>query len=90
MDLIDAVVATGIATYLASAALLLARAIRGPTLFDRILAVDALSYDLTVFMALVALHTGRPVIAGPMILLSLWAFTLDLYTLKFFASPRGG
>lgn len=90
MNLVDAVIDIAIITYLASAILFLVRAVRGPTLFDRVLAIDALSYDLTVFMALIALHTSRPTIASPIILLSLWAFALDLYVLKFSTGPRAG
>ncbi|MEM1532516.1 MAG: monovalent cation/H+ antiporter complex subunit F [Desulfurococcaceae archaeon] len=83
MDLIMLIVEALIIVYLASATMLLIRVIRGPTLFDRVAAVDALSYDLTVFMALLALYTGRLLVATPMILISLWAYALDIYVLKF-------
>lgn len=83
MDLTMFIVEVVIFIYLASAIMFLARIIRGPTLFDRIVAVDALSYDLTVFMALLALYTGRSLIAAPMILISLWTYALDIYVLKF-------
>ncbi|MEM4618100.1 MAG: monovalent cation/H+ antiporter complex subunit F, partial [Ignisphaera sp.] len=52
--------------YLFSAIMFLIRIVRGPTIFDRIVAVDALSYDLTVFMALIAFYVNRPLVATPM------------------------
>lgn len=89
METVNMIIDVAIITYLVSATLFLIRMARGPTLFDRVLAIDALSYDLTVFMALIALHTARPIIASPMILLSLWGFALDLYVLKVSTSLRG-
>ncbi|MEM4552672.1 MAG: monovalent cation/H+ antiporter complex subunit F [Ignisphaera sp.] len=64
--------------YLFSAIMFLIRIVRGPTIFDRIVAVDALSYDLTVFMALIAFYVNRPLVATPMILIALWAYALDV------------
>lgn len=69
--------------YIVSALMFFVRIMRGPTLFDRVVAVDALSYDLTVFMALIALYTARPFMAVPMVLVALWAYALDLYISKF-------
>lgn len=72
-----------IIVYIVSAAIFFVRIVKGPTIFDRVVAIDALSYDLTVFMALIALYTARPFIAVPMILVALWAYALDLYISKF-------
>lgn len=71
-----------ISIYLVSAVLLFIRIIKGPTVFDRVIAVDALSCDLTVFIALIALYIEKPFIAIPMILIALWAYALDLYISK--------
>ncbi|MEM1628551.1 MAG: monovalent cation/H+ antiporter complex subunit F [Desulfurococcaceae archaeon] len=68
-----------VAIYLSTAVIFVFRAIRGPTIFDRVLAIDALSYDLTVFMALIALYTNRHVLAVCMIPIALWAYALDVY-----------
>lgn len=77
------VIEIGLILYLVTAVIFLFRVIRGPTLFDRVISIDALSYDLTVFIALVALYTGRPLLITPMVLISLWAYALDIYVLKF-------
>lgn len=82
MDIVLYVVELALLLYLASATIFLLRVIRGPTIFDRIVAVDALSYDLTVFMGLIAFYTGRPLAATPMILVSLWSYALDVYISK--------
>lgn len=68
--------------YLISSTMFLIRIIKGPTIFDRVVAVDALSYDLTVFMALIAFYVGKPLAATPMILIALWAYALDLCVFK--------
>lgn len=82
MDFITYVVEFTLILYLFSAIMFLVRVVRGPTIFDRIAAVDALSYDLTVFMALVAFYVGRPLAATPMVLIALWAYALDIYISK--------
>lgn len=69
--------------YIASMVIFLVRILRGPTIFDRVIAVDALSSDLTVFMALIALYTENTYIAFSMIFIALWAYVLDLYVSKY-------
>ncbi|MEM1651307.1 MAG: monovalent cation/H+ antiporter complex subunit F [Zestosphaera sp.] len=69
--------------YAVSMVMFFVRILRGPTIFDRVIAVDALSCDLAVFMALIALYTGNPHIAFPMIFIALWAYVLDLYVSKY-------
>jgi len=69
--------------YLITAIIYLFRIVRGPTIFDRILAVDALNYNLTVFMALLALYLEIPMIALGMIVVSLWLYALDIYVSKY-------
>ena len=76
--------------YLVSATLFVVRAIRGPTVFDRVLAVDALSYDLAVFMALLALYLGEPTIAIGAVVLTLWVYSLDIYISKYVESEGIG
>ncbi|MEM4487923.1 MAG: monovalent cation/H+ antiporter complex subunit F [Desulfurococcaceae archaeon] len=65
--------------YILSAILFMVRIIKGPTLFDRIVVVDSLSYDLAVFMALISAYTSRSLLALCIIPIALWAYTLDTY-----------
>ncbi|MEM2397889.1 MAG: monovalent cation/H+ antiporter complex subunit F [Ignisphaera sp.] len=77
------VLEAAILIYMVSMVIFLVRILRGPTIFDRVIAVDALSCDLTVFMALIALYTENTYIAFPMIFIALWAYVLDLYVSKY-------
>jgi len=61
----------------------LIRTVKGPTIFDRVLAVDALSYDLAVFMSLLALYLGEPLLAVSVVILTLWIYTLDIVVSKY-------
>lgn len=65
--------------YLLSSILFMIRIIRGPTIFDRVIVVDSLSYDLAVFMALISAYTSRSLLALCIIPIALWAYTLDTY-----------
>ncbi|MEM0001866.1 MAG: monovalent cation/H+ antiporter complex subunit F [Desulfurococcaceae archaeon] len=71
-----------IVVYITAFILYMFRLAKGPTVFDRTIVVDALSYDLIVFMALIAFYTGNFYMATPMVLLALWAFALDMYISK--------
>ncbi|MEM2171240.1 MAG: pH regulation protein F [Desulfurococcaceae archaeon] len=61
--------------YLLSAVLFLYGVMRGSRVFDRVLAIDTLSYDLAVFMAMISL-SSRHILAVCMIPIALWAYTL--------------
>ena len=82
-SIVAAIVEVTTITYLTTATIYLFRIIKGPTIFDRILAVDALNYNLAVFMALLALYLEIPMIALGMIVVSLWLYALDIYVSKY-------
>ncbi len=82
-ELITRVVEVVILLYLVSAVMFLIRTVKGPTIFDRVLAVDALSYDLAVFMSLLALYLGEPLLAVSVVILTLWIYTLDIVVSKY-------
>lgn len=82
MSLVSMVIEVVIFIYIVSLVLYVIRLVKSPTIFDKIMVVDAFSYDLTVFMALIALYTGNPYMATPIVLVALWAFALDMYISK--------
>ncbi len=82
-ELITRVVEVVILLYLVSTLMFLIRTVRGPTIFDRVLAVDALSYDLAVFMSLLALYLGEPLLAVSVVILTLWIYALDIIVSKY-------
>lgn len=69
--------------FVASLVLYVVRLIRGPTIPDMILAVDCISYDLSLFMALLAIYFRSSFLIVGAISLALWAYALDLYAAKW-------
>ncbi len=84
------VISIVIVVYLAVSILYIIRLVKGPTIPDRVLALDALSYDLAVFMALLALLLRRPVIASGLIVLTLWIYAIDIYISKYIEAREMG
>jgi multicomponent Na+:H+ antiporter subunit F len=82
-ELITRMVEVVILLYLVSSVMFLIRTVKGPTIFDRVLAVDALSYDLAVFMSLLALYLGEPLLAVSVVILTLWIYALDIIVSKY-------
>ncbi|HHC18878.1 MAG TPA: pH regulation protein F [Euryarchaeota archaeon] len=66
------------------------RLIEGPTVFDSVLAVDCLSFDLAAFIAILAVYFKSAFLASSAIILALWAFLLDLYLAKYFLRKEVG
>lgn len=69
--------------FLVAFTLYIVRVVRGPTLPDIVLAIDCLSYDLAVFVALMSLYYGTPFLVIGALLLSLWAFIFDVFVSKY-------
>jgi len=69
--------------FVASVSLYTVRLVKGPTIPDMILAVDCVSYDLSLFMALLAIYFRSPFLIVGAISLALWAYALDLYAAKW-------
>jgi len=59
------------------------RAIKGPTTADIILAVDCLSFDMAAFMVVLGIYFKSIMLASGAIILTLWAFMLDIYYTKY-------
>lgn len=69
--------------FASSVSLYTIRLVKGPTIPDMILAVDCISYDLSLFMALLAIYFRSPFLIVGAISLALWAYALDLYAAKW-------
>ncbi|MDA0789824.1 MAG: monovalent cation/H+ antiporter complex subunit F [Proteobacteria bacterium] len=65
-------------------AMLLARALLGPTLYDRILAVNVFGSSTVLLIALLGFLTGRPEFLDIALLYALINFAGTLALLKFF------
>ncbi len=76
--------------YLLAFLLYTVRAIKGPTIPDMVLAVDALSYDLAAFLAIFAVIFKIPILIPVAIVLALWIYALDIYVAKYLESKEMG
>jgi multicomponent Na+:H+ antiporter subunit F len=79
--------AAGIAI-LVSILLLLARALMGPTIFDRILAVNAMGTKTVVFVALLGWISGRADFLDIAVLYALLNFVTTIAILKYIERRR--
>jgi len=76
--------------YLSAFIIYVVRAIKGPTIADAVLAIDCLSYDLAVFLAILAIYFKSAFLVSSAIILALWAYLLDLYIAKHLVSKEVG
>lgn len=79
-----------VVVYIVALLLYIVRLVRGPTIPDRVLALDALSYDLSVLIALIALLLRRPIVSSGLIALTLWIYALDIYVSKYMEAREMG
>ncbi|MEM1526040.1 MAG: monovalent cation/H+ antiporter complex subunit F [Ignisphaera sp.] len=66
------------------------RLLRGPTIPDMVIAVDALSYDMAVFLAVLSILFKSPILISCAIILMLWAYALDIYVAKYLEAKEFG
>jgi len=78
------------AVFLTAFTLYIVRVVRGPSIPDMVLAVNCLSFDLAVFIALLALYYSTPFLVLGSIFLALWAFILDIFVAKYFVRREVG
>ncbi len=74
----------GIAAVLVTMALTLARAFMGPTVYDRILAVNSFGTKTVLIIALYGYFTGRPAFLDIALVYALINFIGTIAVLKFF------
>lgn len=71
------------AVYAVSIVLLSIIALRGPTLGDQVIAIDAITYMTAVLMVLFSLFFKEPILTVVVIPLALWIYALDIYVAKY-------
>lgn len=72
-----------IAIYMVSFFLYLVRVIKGPTISDMVIAVDALGFDLAAFLVILSILFELPILIVCAIALTLWIYALDIYVAKY-------
>ncbi|MCD6301731.1 MAG: pH regulation protein F [Staphylothermus sp.] len=76
--------------YLFAFTLYIIRALKGPTIPDTVLAIDALSFDIAAFLALLSIIYRSPILIACTIVLALWVYALDIYVSKYFTHKELG
>ena len=79
-----------LALYFTSFMLYLVRLFKGPTISDRVLALDALGFDLAAFLLILSIYLNSPLIAVCALSLALWIFALDVYIAKYLEAREMG
>ena len=74
--------------YIAAFTLYVVRAVKGPTIPDTVLAIDAMTYDLAAFLAILAILFKIPILIPVAIVLALWVYALDIYVAKYLESKE--
>lgn len=59
------------------------RILKGPTIPDRVLAVDALAFDLVVFLIVLGIYFKSPVLPITGVVLALWTYAFDIFIAKY-------
>lgn len=72
-----------IAIYMLSFSLYLVRVVKGPTIPDMVIAVDALGFDLAAFLVILSILFKSPILIVCAIALTLWVYALDIYMAKY-------
>ena len=82
--------AAGTLAVLVTMALALARALLGPTVYDRIMAVNAFGTPTVILIAVVGFLTGRPAFLDISLVYALINFITTIAIMKFFKYNRIG
>jgi len=77
-----------ILVYAVSIILLLVRALKGPTIGDQVLAIDAMTYSVVTLMILIAIYLREAILVVVAIPLALWVYALDIYVAKYLEKGR--
>jgi multicomponent Na+:H+ antiporter subunit F len=88
--LVSTVLTILIPFYLTSFLLYMIRVVKGPTLSDRVLAVDSLGYDLAAFMVVLSVLLKAPLMIVSALALALWIYALDIYVAKYLEAREMG
>ncbi len=76
--------------YLISFTLYIIRALKGPSISDTVLAIDAMTYDLAAFLVILSILFRSPILIPTAIVLALWVYALDIYVAKYLESKEIG
>ena len=76
--------------YVAAFLIYVVRVVKGPSISDRVLAVDALSFDLAAFLVILGILFKIAILVPIAIVLALWVYALDVYVAKYLEAREMG
>jgi len=76
--------------FIVSFILYIVRALKGPTISDQVLAIDAMTYDVAAFLVILSLYLKIPILIGTAMVLALWIYALDVYVAKYLEKKEMG
>lgn len=82
-SMVTAVITATIPVFVVAYVLYFIRVLKGPTIPDRVLAIDALSFDLVVFLIVLSILFKSPILPATAIVLALWTYALDIFIAKY-------
>ena len=81
--IIHYILAAVVGLYLIAALLYFFRLLKVKEIPDMVIIIDAVTYDLAVFIVVFSLLIGNPYLAVAALPLALWAYVLDIYMSKY-------
>ncbi|MEM0352323.1 MAG: monovalent cation/H+ antiporter complex subunit F [Sulfolobales archaeon] len=88
--LVTSVLTVLIPIYVVSFLLYVVRVVKGPTIPDRVLAIDSLGYDLAAFMVVLSILLKSPLMVVSGLALALWVYAFDIYIAKYLEAKEMG
>ncbi|RLG84780.1 MAG: pH regulation protein F [Thermoprotei archaeon] len=76
--------------YMIAFTLYIIRALKGPSISDSVLAIDAMTYDLAAFLVLLSIFFRSPILIPTAIVLALWIYAIDIYVAKYLEKKEMG
>ncbi len=70
--------------YILAFILYVIRGVRGPTVFDSAVSIDAMCYDIAAFMVILSIYLSSYLMLGIAVLMALWAYILDIVIARYF------
>lgn len=82
-SLVTSVILYTIPIFVLAYVLYFIRILKGPTIPDRVLAVDALAFDLVVFLVVLGIYFKSPILPVTAVVLALWTYAFDIFIAKY-------
>ncbi len=90
MDLVVTYITYIIPIFILAFILYIYRALKGPTISDQVLAIDAMTYDIAAFLVILAIYLRIPILIATAMVLALWVYAFDIYIAKYLEKKEMG